>query len=159
MESKMVERKDIAGLAETLRKQGKKIVTTNGSFDVMHAGHMRYLQKAKEQGDVLIVGLNSDSSIKQNKGENRPIIPQDQRAFMLSSIGFVDYVVIFEETDPRALLSEIKPDVHVNGAEYGGKCIEAETVKKNGGRLVLIERSDDLSTTEIVKRILKVYKE
>lgn len=153
MKEKIVNRKEIAKLSEDLKKQGKTVVTLNGSFDLLHAGHLHFLNSAKEQGDILIVGLNSDSSIKKYKSEDRPIIKQDDRASMLAALGMVDHVVIFDETDPVALLEEIKPNVHVNGAEYGEECVEAETVKKNGGRLHLIGRVEGLSTTEIVEKI------
>lgn len=153
MKQKIIDREKISVLAKRLKEEGKKIVTTNGSFDILHAGHAEYLQEAKKQGDVLIVGLNSDSSIKAYKSKDRPIIPQEQRALMLAALQSVDYVVVFDETDPIKLLSEIKPDVHVNGAEYGEDCIEAGIVKKNGGRIHLIPRYNGLSTTQILEKI------
>lgn len=136
-----------------LRKQGKSIVTLNGSFDLMHAGHLYILQEAAKQADILIVALNSDSSIQQYKGTDRPIITLRYRIELMAALECVDYVTWFEETDPREILKKIKPDVHVNGAEYGPNCIEAATVKEGGGRLYLVDRIPSLSTSEIIKKI------
>ena len=124
-------RDEIKNIADKLRHENKKIVTINGTFDILHSGHLYILEEAKKQGDILIVGLNSDSSVKKNKGESRPINNEMERAKMLSSLKAVDYVVIFDEQTPIELLKVIKPNVHVNGSEYGEDCIEAETVKSN----------------------------
>ena len=145
-------KEEIAETAEGIRKQGKTIVTTNGSFDIIHAGHVKYLREAREQGDVLIVGLNSDASVKRNKGEGRPIFNEKDRAQVLAAFWFVDYITIFNETDPRNFIKNIKPDVHVNGEEYGEDCIEAKEVKQSG-RLHLVRRDKGYSTTDIIKRI------
>lgn len=139
-----------------LRSRGHKIATLNGSFDLMHAGHLHIIYEAAKQADKLIVALNSDSSIKQYKSIHRPIIPLKYRLEMMAALGFVDYVTWFDETDPRDLLSRIKPDVHVNGADYGENCIEAEVVKQNGGRLHLVDLVPSLSTTEILKKIMQL---
>ncbi|MBI3211096.1 MAG: adenylyltransferase/cytidyltransferase family protein [Simkania negevensis] len=136
-----------------LRKQGKKIVTLNGSFDLLHAGHLHMIYEARLQGDCLLMALNSDSSIKQYKSPKRPIIPLEYRLQMIAALGFVDYVTWFEEVDPRKLLAKIKPDVHVNGAEYGEDCIEAEVVKKGGGKLHIVPLITGLSTTKILEKI------
>lgn len=136
-----------------IRKAGKKIATLNGSFDLLHAGHLQILYEASQQADILIVALNSDLSIKQYKSSLRPIIPLEYRLQMISALAFVDYVTWFDETDPRALLGIIKPDVHVNGAEYGENCIEAETVKSNGGHIHIVKLVPGLSTTQILKKI------
>ena len=122
-------------LKETIsavRSKGLTIATLNGSFDLLHAGHLHIIYEASKQADVLIVALNSDSSIKQYKSFNRPIIKLEERLKMMAALGFVSYVTWFEETDPCKLLEVIKPDVHVNGAPYGDNCIEAETVRKGG---------------------------
>jgi len=132
---------------------GKTVVTTNGSFDIMHAGHVHFLEEAKRQGDTLIVGLNTDRSIRENKGDKRPIIDQDSRARMLCALEMVDYVVMFDEKTPVRLLEIIKPDVHVNGDEYGEDCVEAETVKKNGGRIHVVRKIPGKSTSEIIEKI------
>lgn len=139
-----------------LRKAGKKIATLNGSFDLMHAGHLHMIYEASTVADVLIVALNTDSSIKQYKSPLRPIIPLEYRLQMMSALGFVDYVTWFEETDPRKLLDMIKPDVHVNGAEYGPNCIEADVVKANGGKVHIVELVPGLSTSQIIKKITSI---
>ncbi len=147
---------EIKEIAEKLRKEGRKIITTNGSFDVLHRGHVWSLQKAKEYGDVLIVGLNSDRSIKQYKSEDRPIVPQNERAEMLAALECVDYIVIFDETDPRKLLGVIKPDFHVK-SKAGFKGIEKEVVEKNNGKIILLDDIESFSTTKIIEKILKIY--
>lgn len=128
-------------------------MTTNGSFDLLHAGHAKYLQLARAEGDVLIVGLNSDRSVHSYKGPTRPIVPQRHRAAMLAALECVDFVTIFHERDPRRLLSIIRPDVHVNGSEYGANCIESGVVKHHGGRLHLIPKFFGLSTSRLLGRI------
>lgn len=111
------------------------------------------IYEAKLQGDCLLIALNSDSSIKQYKSPKRPIIPLEYRLQMIAALSFVDYVTWFEELDPRQLLSKIKPDIHVNGAEYGENCIEAEVVKKGGGKLHIVPLVAGLSTTKILEKI------
>ncbi len=137
----------------SLRKQGNSIATLNGSFDLLHAGHLQILMEAAESADILIVALNSDASIRSYKSADRPIIPLKYRLQMIAALDCVDFVTWFDEDDPRMILSQIKPDVHVNGAEYGGNCIEAETVQKGGGRLHLVNRIPGLSTSEIIEKI------
>jgi len=150
---RLVQRGALAELAATLRAKGKRLVTVNGSFDLLHGGHLHLLNEARRQGDVVIVGLNSDTSIRAYKGPNRPIVQERRRAEMLLALRSVDYVHIFDELDPRAFLEEVKPDVHVNGSEYGENCIEAETVRNGGGRLHLVDRLPGLSTTELVSAL------
>ncbi len=149
---------EIEEVVSRLRKGGETIVTCNGSFDLLHIGHIKFLQEAKKQGDILIVGLNSDFSIKKYKNRNRPIIPEQYRAETLAALGCVDYITIFSEKDPRELLSIIKPDVHANGEEYGENCIEADIIRKNGGRLHLVPLFEDFSTTNLIKKILGTYR-
>ena len=150
----IISRKDLPDLIKNIRKQGKTIVTTNGAFDILHVGHLKSLKFAKKYGDVLIVGLNSDSSIKEYKNENRPIIPENQRAEMLSSINYVDYVTLFEEKTPCELLEIIKPDIHVKGSEYEENIPEKEIVERNGGKVMFIKRgSEDVSTTQIINKV------
>lgn len=136
-----------------IRHSGKKIATLNGSFDLLHAGHLQILYEASQQADILIVALNSDASIKQYKSPQRPIIPLEFRLQMMSALSFVNYTTWFEETDPRAILNMIKPDVHVNGAEYGVDCIEAQIVQSNGGRIHVVNLLPGLSTSQILKKI------
>jgi rfaE bifunctional protein nucleotidyltransferase chain/domain len=119
----------------------------------MHAGHVHILREASRQGDVLIVGLNSDASIRAYKGPTRPLIPEAQRAEMLLSIRYVDYVHIFDETVPMPFLEEVRPDVHVNGAEYGEDCVEAPLVRRYGGRVHVVDRIAGLSTTALMAQV------
>jgi rfaE bifunctional protein nucleotidyltransferase chain/domain len=153
-----VERKTLApgSLEESvslLRSCGKTIVTLNGSFDLLHAGHLQIIFEAAQQGDVLIAALNSDASIRAYKSPSRPIVPLSYRLQMMAALEFVDYVTWFDETDPRSLLSRICPDVHVNGSEYGENCIEADTVRKNGGRIHIVPLVPGLSTSQIIAKI------
>lgn len=157
--SKIKTREEIKEIAEKLKKERKKIVTCNGSFDLLHIGHVKFLQDAKKQGDILIVGLNSDSSIKQYKSEDRPIIKQEFRADMLAALECIDYVVVMDEIEIAApLILAVKSDVHVNGEEYGEDCVEAGAVKEVGGKLVLISLYEGFSTTKLIDKILSVYK-
>ena len=157
MNSKIKTREEINKIAEDLRKKGKTIVTTNGSFDMLHIGHVKFLQEAKEQGDVLMMGINSDASVKKYKSPDRPIIQQEFRAEMLAALECVDYITIFDEIDPNKFIEGIKPDIHANGTEYGEDCIEAETVKKVGGKLYLINNFGGFSTTNLIKKIIEIY--
>ncbi len=151
--TKIVSRQRLAELCEQARKEGKNIVTCNGSFDLFHFGHLAFLENARAQGDMLVVGLNSDTSIKQYKSKDRPIVPQDQRAHILAALSIVDYVHVFDEDVPMPFLEAVKPDVHVNGEEYGKNCIEGETVKMHGGRIHLVPKVAGFSTTELIARI------
>jgi rfaE bifunctional protein nucleotidyltransferase chain/domain len=153
MAGKIVDRSDIPALVARLRAEGKSIVTFNGSFDVLHAGHVRCLREAKEQGDLLIVPLNSDASIRSYKGQTRPIVPQGDRAEMLAALECVDYVVLFDHIVPMGIISEIRPDVHCNGADWGPCCIEKEVVVEGGGRIHILEWAPGRSTSELLKRI------
>jgi D-beta-D-heptose 7-phosphate kinase / D-beta-D-heptose 1-phosphate adenosyltransferase len=152
-EPHLVPREDLRSLAATLRTLGKQIVTVNGTFDVLHAGHLHILKEAKRQGDILVVGLNSDASVRANKGPKRPVVPQAQRADMLMALRYVDYVHIFDEPVPMAFIAAVRPDVHVNGAEYGEACVEAAVVREVGARLHLVQRIDGLSTSGLIERL------
>lgn len=154
---KIKSQKSIVEIVKDLKKKKKKIVTYNGSFDILHLGHVKSLQEAKKQGDVLIVPLNSDKSIKIYKSSKRPIIPQSQRAQMLAALSCVDYVVIFNETTPIKILDKIKPHIHCNGADYGKNCIEKDIVEKNGGKIYILKWLPGLSTSKIVQKILEVH--
>ena len=151
---KWIDPSKIEETVDNLKKNGKTVATLNGSFDLLHAGHLHMIYEASQQADVLILALNSDSSIKKYKSPLRPIVPLEYRLRMIAALGFVDYVTTFEETDPRALLNKIKPHVHVNGAEYGANCIEAEVVKSHGGRLHIVELIPGLSTSVLIKKIV-----
>jgi len=148
----------IKEIVNSLKAQNKKIVFTNGCFDIIHAGHVDYLKKAKQLGDVLIVGLNSDSSVKSIKGEQRPINNQNDRAVVLSVFYFVDYVVIFDQSTPYELIKIIKPDILVKGSDWHNKTIVgSDIVSENGGKVILIEYLEGKSTTKIIEKILKIY--
>jgi len=138
-------------------REGKVVVWTNGCFDLFHPGHIRSLQAAKRLGDVFIVGLNSDDSVRQLKGPGRPVLSELERAEVLSALACVDYVVIFPELRPDAALLRLKPDVHCKGGEYApphGKPIpEMETVISYGGRIEFLPYSGGISTTELIRRI------
>jgi rfaE bifunctional protein nucleotidyltransferase chain/domain len=150
---RLVPRHMLSQLAATLRAKRKRIVTINGSFDILHGGHVHILSRARQLGEVLIVGLNSDASVRSYKGPERPIIPERQRAEMLLALRMVDYVHIFDEADPIAFLDELKPDVHVNGSEYGAECIESETVRRGGGTVHIVDRIPGLSTSNLLNSL------
>ncbi len=143
--------KEIKKVAKRLRKQNKKIIFTNGCFDILHKGHVSYLNNAKALGDILIVGLNSDDSVKRLKGENRPINNHDDRAYILSALECVDYVVIFDEDTPYELIQRVKPDVLVKGADYEGKEVIGSDIAKE---TVLIDFVEGKSTTSTIEKIL-----
>jgi len=143
--------KEIKKVAKRLRKQNKKIIFTNGCFDILHKGHVSYLNNAKALGDILIVGLNSDDSVRRLKGENRPINNHDDRAYILSALECVDYVVIFDEDTPYELIQRVKPDVLVKGADYEGKEVIGSDIAKE---TVLIDFVEGKSTTSTIEKIL-----
>ncbi|MBS0626150.1 MAG: adenylyltransferase/cytidyltransferase family protein [Verrucomicrobia bacterium] len=153
LEKKLVEPQALEEKTAALRSEGLTIATLNGSFDMMHAGHLYIVSEAKKQADCLLVALNSDRSIQQYKNPLRPIVPLQYRLEMVAALEFVDFVTWFEETDPIQLLLKIRPDVHVNGAEYGENCIEAPTVRSYGGRLHLVNRIPTLSTSTLIEKI------
>jgi glycerol-3-phosphate cytidylyltransferase len=155
---RIVSRQELTTIVADVKKQGKRIVTTNGAFDILHVGHVRSLQQARSFGDVLIVGVNADSSVKKYKSDKRPVIPEQDRAEMLASLACVDYVTIFEETDPCALLEVIQPHVHVKSGDYDPeKMIETPVVRKYGGEVRITRFIPGISTTAIIKRISEVY--
>lgn len=150
----LIPRSDLADLAEQLRKAGKKIVTTNGCFDILHVGHVRILDEARHQGDVLIVGINSDESVKKLKGPDRPINSEADRAEVLLNLRSVDYVTVFGEQTPVEFLTEIKPNVHVKGADYTPEQLaETPVVRQFGGVIKILELVPGKSTSSIVSRI------
>lgn len=155
---KLIDPKNLAAKISEIKASNKSIATLNGSFDLMHAGHLDIIFAGSLQADVLIVALNSDSSIKAYKSPSRPIIPLQYRIDMMAAIACIDYITWFDETDPRDVLEIIRPDVHVNGVEYGENCIEASTVKKNGGRLHLVPRTPGLATSAIINKIVDIEK-
>jgi D-beta-D-heptose 7-phosphate kinase/D-beta-D-heptose 1-phosphate adenosyltransferase len=156
--SKLVSLEALTGKIHALKQAGLRLVFTNGGFDLLHVGHVRYLTAARLQGDVLIIGLNSDSSVRRIKGEKRPIIPQAQRAEVLSALNCVDHVVLFDEADPLHLIQVLQPDVLVKGADWAERdIIGADVVRRNGGRVVRVKLAPDVSTSRIINRIVDRY--
>ena len=155
-QDKIIHPENLSDKVQFLKDQGKKLATLNGSFDLLHAGHLQIIYEASQVADILIVGLNTDHSIRQYKSAARPIIPLEYRLQMMAALSFVDYVTWFDETDPRKLLSIIQPDIHVNGAEYGENCLEAEVVKTYGGKIHIVHLVPGLSTTHILQKIEKI---
>ena len=150
----VITRKELDEIVGNLKETGKKIVSTNGCFDILHIGHVRILNEAKALGDVLIVGLNSDGSVKKLKGEGRPIVGQDDRAELLANLNAVDYVTIFEEDNPIEFLKVAKPDIHVKGQDYKtGELLEAPVVESLGGQVRLLKIVPGRSTTSLIGKI------
>lgn len=152
----LIEKENLSDLIKKLRSENKKIVTTNGCFDLLHVGHVRYLQKSKSFGDILIVMLNSDMSVKRLKGDSRPLNNEQDRAEILCALSCVDYVVIFEEDTPRDLLDIIKPDIHTKGGDYTLETLpEADVIIKNNIKLELITFVEGKSTTNLINKMNK----
>ena len=151
-----INRKLATELVEEAKKNGKKVVFTNGCFDILHAGHVTYLTEAKRQGDILIVGVNSDSSVKRLKGETRPINSEYDRAFVLDALKSVDYTVIFEEDTPEELIACLKPSIHVKGGYYKKEDLpETKIVESYGGEVIILNFVEGKSTTNIIEKINK----
>ncbi len=149
---------EAAMLRKTFSGEKKKVVFTNGVFDIIHAGHVDYLIKARDAGDVLIVGLNSDASVRRIKGENRPVVPEEQRAFVLSNLKPVDFVVIFGEDTPQNLIEKLIPDVLIKGADWSmDNIVGKDIVLEHGGEVKTIEFVNFQSTSGIIETILERY--
>ena len=142
----------VARLADALRRQGKRIVFTNGCFDLLHRGHVEYLQASRERGDVLIVGINSDASVQRCKGPRRPIVPENDRISMLAALRVVDYVVPFDEDTPHSLVQRIRPDVLTKGADYEGKHVVGSEIAEEVHLITLVEGRSTTSTIQRVKQ-------
>ncbi|MBI2101425.1 D-glycero-beta-D-manno-heptose 1-phosphate adenylyltransferase [Candidatus Woesearchaeota archaeon] len=146
----------LAHISLKLKRQNKKIVTTNGVFDILHLGHVKCLEAAKRLGDVLIVGVNTDASVKKIKGDKRPVNGEKSRIGVLAGLESVDYVFLFGEKDPRKWLGKIKPNVHAKAGDYKlNEIIEKDVVEKNGGKVALIPVLKGHSTTSLINKILK----
>lgn len=145
-------------LRQQFKLQNKKVVFTNGVFDLIHAGHVDYLTKAKALGDILIVGMNTDASVKRIKGDKRPILKQDERAFIISNLKSVDFVVLFDEDTPARIIDELVPDVLVKGADWSiDKIVGRDTVEEHGGEVKTIEFINNQSTSKIIEIIKNKY--
>ena len=152
----LIKREDIKTLVDIIHKSGKTVVCTNGCFDILHAGHVKYLQKTKSFADYSIVLLNSDKSVKSIKGPSRPINNENDRSEILSALRYVDYVVLFDEDSPKNLLDEIKPDVYTKGADYTMETLpEADIMRKNGTRVEFIDFVEGKSTTKTIEKMQK----
>jgi len=156
MNSEILTLTEFAAKLKNLRKSGLRVVFTNGCFDILHVGHVRYLTAARSKGDILVVGLNSDQSVRKIKGEKRPVVPENQRAEVLAGLRCVDYVILFDEADPLKLIQSICPDVLVKGADWSEEAIiGASFVKANGGRVERIAVVPETSTTRIIQKIIE----
>lgn len=154
MKNVLIPRNQIIEIRKKLKEEGKKVVFTNGCFDILHAGHVDYLSKAKSEGDILIVALNSDNSVKRIKGLSRPIINENERAFILNSLEAVDFVTLFDEDTPEEIIIQLIPDVLVKGADWSiENIIGREIVEKNGGEVKSIQFESDQSTSKIIRKI------
>lgn len=150
---------ELVVIRKTLKQQKKKVVFTNGVFDILHAGHVDYITKAKLKGDVLIVAINSDSSVKKIKGELRPVVPQYERAFIISSLKPVNYVCLFDEETPYEVIKKLVPDVLIKGADWDmDNIVGKDIVEANGGTVETIEFINDQSTSNIINTILERFK-
>jgi len=146
-------------MRDTLQAADKKLVFTNGSFDILHRGHVTYLEFARAQGDALIIGLNSDASVRRYKGPTRPVNPQEDRAYVLAALRAVDGVVIFDEDEPRELIEKVLPHVLVKGSDWAHYVSGRDIVEAHGGRVVLADMVEGRSTTNMIDRILKTTRE
>ena len=148
---------EVFKIVQDLKTSGKKIVFTNGCFDIIHAGHIKYLYEASELGDILIIGLNSDASAKRLKGKNRPINSELDRATVLSSLTVIDYIIIFQEDTPYKLIKHIKPDILVKGGDWKPEeIVGSDIVMKNGGIVKSLIFKEGFSTTDLIEKIKKI---
>lgn len=148
---------ELREVRDRLVANGKKLVFTNGCFDILHRGHVTYLTFARNQGDALVVAVNSDASVKRNKGDDRPINSEEDRAYVLASLRAVDYVVIFDDEEPKELIARILPQVLVKGSDWAHYVSGRDIVEANGGQVVLAEMVEGRSTTGTIERIVEVY--
>ena len=158
MDKKIVRCEELKETVQALKRAAKKIVFTNGCFDLLHIGHVRYLKAAKDEGDVLIVGLNSDRSVRLIKGPKRPLVPENERAEVLASLACVDFVTVFDEPDPLVTIRAVMPDVLVKGADWAEDAIIGrDIVERDGGRVVRIPLTEGASTSKMIENIVAGY--
>lgn len=156
--NKILERNTLKDKLDELRKKGKQIAFTNGCFDILHVGHVRYLREAKRTADVLVLALNSDSSVRSLKGKERPLVPEKERAEIIAALEFIDFVTIFPESTPLELINYLKPDILIKGGDWAEKdVVGREEIKEWGGRVAIIPEVEGKSTTNIVEKIKKLY--
>jgi D-beta-D-heptose 7-phosphate kinase/D-beta-D-heptose 1-phosphate adenosyltransferase len=160
LSTKIVNIQELKNVVGMCRNREQKIVFTNGCFDLLHLGHIQYLQQAKELGDVLVLGLNSDSSVRKLKGPQRPLISEQQRAQILAALDCIDYITVFSELDPLNLIRAVEPDVLVKGGDYKPEeVVGREIVETSGGKVVIVPLIENLSTSAIVQNIIEKYTE
>ncbi len=153
--TKIKSRDELKGIRKQLARDKKTVVFTNGCFDILHRGHAEYLQKARNLGDVLILGLNNDASVRRLKGEGRPIVPQADRAFVLAALAAVDFVTLFSEDTPLALIETLVPDILVKGGDYAiENIVGREVVEAHGGKVLTVPFVSDRSTSDVVRKII-----
>jgi len=158
MKEKVKTKGDLQRIIKDLKAKGKRIVFTNGCFDLLHLGHVRYLEKAKSLGDILVVGVNSDLSVRSLKGPGRPILPEEERAEILSGLACVDYVTIFNELTPLELISSLEPHILVKGGDWTKETtVGKEVIERSGGEVVILPLVEGSSTSNIIGTILKRY--
>jgi D-glycero-beta-D-manno-heptose 1-phosphate adenylyltransferase len=155
--TKVMARQRLPDVRQAARASGQTVVFTNGCFDILHSGHLSYLEFARAQGDLLVVGLNTDRSVRQGKGDKRPVNPEAERALVLAGLECVDVVVLFDEDEPATLIGELLPDVLVKGEDWAHYVSGREVVEQHGGRVVLAPLVKGRSTTGTIERILQVY--
>jgi D-beta-D-heptose 7-phosphate kinase/D-beta-D-heptose 1-phosphate adenosyltransferase len=158
LKEKIKSKEDLHDIMEELKKKGKRIVFTNGCFDLLHLGHVRYLEKAKSLGDILVVGVNSDSSVQNLKGPERPILPEEERIEILSSLACVDYITVFDELTPFELISSLRPHILVKGGDWTKETtVGRKVVEQSGGEVVILPFIEGPSTSNLIETILKRY--
>lgn len=159
MSQKIKQEAELVKIISELKSKGKAVVTTNGTFDILHTAHVKILEKAKSLGNVLVVLVNSDASVKRNKGPKRPIVPEKERAEMIASLECVDYVMIFDEDEVVGPLSRLKPSIHAKGGTFIPERVrkEQEVMKLNNGRWVSFEEIKGYSTTKLIEKVVEVY--
>ncbi len=150
---KIIDIEQMQATRDEMRKAGRKLVFTNGCFDILHAGHVDYLSFARNQGDALVVGLNSDASVKRNKGEDRPINCEDDRAYVIAALESVDFVILFDDDEPKGIIAEIIPDILVKGEDWAHYVSGREIVEANGGKVVLAKMVEGRSTTNTIEKL------
>ena len=159
MTDKIKTQDELKPILDKLKKEGKKVVFTNGCFDILHVGHIRYLKEAKGYGDILIVAVNSDLSVKSIKGDKRPIVSQSERAEVVAALEMVDYVTMFDEDTPYNIIKKLQPDVLIKGGDWTiDKIIGRDIVEARGGKVIAIPFIEGASTTGIVERVLERYR-
>ena len=152
--SKIKSRQELQGIVARLRAEGKTVVFTNGCFDLLHPGHVRYLEKARAEGDVLVVALNSDDSVRKIKGEERPVLSEEERSEIMGALGCVDFVTTFEEETPENIIEELVPTVLVKGGDWPAeKILGRQVVEANSGRVLSIDFEEEFSTSNIIRKI------